>query len=99
MQIKESRNLAQIQPNQEQSSVEETLNSMLKDPKIRSALGCPVTRKILDSKECVILDIGDLITSKAVIQAQNAGVLDRLLNSVYKSPTKNTCWNNHFRQR
>ncbi len=82
MQIEERRNPCQIRVDQSQ------INSA-KEQKIRSVLGYPVTRRIVNSEERIILDVGDLITSKAVIQARKAGVLDLLLNSVYISPAKN----------
>lgn len=82
MQIEERRNPCQIQADQSQIN-------LAKEQKIRSVLGYPVTRRIVNGEERIILDVGDLITSKAVIQARQAGVLDLLLNSVYISPTQN----------
>jgi uncharacterized protein YrrD len=50
---------------------------------IKSALGRPVTRVILDPHDQVILNVGELITHQAIDTAQQAGVLDILLGSVY----------------
>lgn len=50
---------------------------------VKSALGRPTTRVILDRSDNVILNAGDLITNAAVQQARAAGVLDILLDSVY----------------
>ncbi len=50
---------------------------------IEQALGRPVTRVILDTKDNVILNVGELITHRAIQQATENGVLNILLNSVY----------------
>ena len=52
--------------------------------KERDALGRPVTRVILDPQDTIILNIGEIITNKAVAAAREAGVLDMLLDSVSK---------------
>jgi uncharacterized protein YrrD len=52
--------------------------------RIESALGRPVTRVILDPQDQVILNVGELITHEAVRRADAGGVLNILLNSVYK---------------
>lgn len=52
--------------------------------RIEEALGRPVSRVILDPQDHVILNVGELITHKAIRQAGQAGVLNILLNSVYK---------------
>jgi uncharacterized protein YrrD len=51
--------------------------------RIEMALGRPVSRVILDPQDNVILNMGELITNKAIWQAEQAGVLNILLNSVY----------------
>jgi uncharacterized protein YrrD len=51
--------------------------------RIEQALGRPVTRVILDPQDNVILNMGELITHRAIWQAEQAGVLNILLNSVY----------------
>lgn len=51
---------------------------------INDAVGRPVTKVILDRKDEVILDLGDIITHQAVQRANDAGLLDTLLGSVYK---------------
>jgi uncharacterized protein YrrD len=50
---------------------------------IEQALGRPVTRVILDAQDNVILNVGELITHRAIHQATENGVLKILLNSVY----------------
>jgi uncharacterized protein YrrD len=54
--------------------------------RIEQALGRPVNRVILDPQDNVILNVGELITHEAIRQAEQGGVLNILLNSVY---TKN----------
>ncbi|MDB9311761.1 PRC-barrel domain-containing protein [Spirulina sp. CS-785/01] len=54
------------------------------DQRIQQALGRPVTRVICDRRGNIILDIGDLITHRAVEQARKADVLDRLLSATYQ---------------
>jgi len=51
---------------------------------IADAIGRPVTKVILDREDNVVLDLGDIITHQAVQQAYDAGMLDSLLDSVYK---------------
>lgn len=51
---------------------------------INDAVGRPVTKVILDRSDEVILDLGDIITHEAVQRAYEAGILDSLLESVYK---------------
>ena len=52
---------------------------------IEDAVGRPVTKVILDLQDRVVLDLGDIITHRAVQQAHEAGALDSLLGSVYKA--------------
>ncbi len=55
--------------------------------RIEQALGRPVSRVILDLQDNVILNVGELITHAAIRQAEQGGVLNILLNSVYmKNP-------------
>ncbi len=54
-----------------------------KKQRIEQALGRPVTRVILDPEDKVILNVGELITHRAVSQATESGVLNILLSSVY----------------
>lgn len=59
----------------------------LEDQRIKGALGRPVTRVILDRADRLILNSGDLITHRSIMEARQADVLDVLLGSVYtKSP-------------
>jgi uncharacterized protein YrrD len=53
------------------------------EQRIKGALGRPTTRVILDLNDEVILNVGELITHKAIESARSAGILDLLLDSVY----------------
>lgn len=55
----------------------------MKKQRIEQALGRPVTRVILDPEDNVILNVGELITHRAVSEAEKSGVLNILLSSVY----------------
>jgi hypothetical protein len=55
----------------------------IKQQRIEQALGRPVTRVILDPQDNVILNVGELITHRAIRLADQGGVLNVLLNSVY----------------
>ncbi|MBD1822740.1 PRC-barrel domain-containing protein [Cyanobacteria bacterium FACHB-DQ100] len=56
--------------------------------RVEHALGRPVNRVILDRQDNVILNVGEIITHKAIEQAEASGVINILLNSVYsKEPT------------
>lgn len=50
--------------------------------RIRAALGRPVTRVILAPDDSIILNVGEIITNKAVDAARAGNVLDILLDSV-----------------
>jgi uncharacterized protein YrrD len=56
---------------------------VMKQQRIEQALGRPVTRVILDLEDNVILNVGELITHRAIRQAEASEVLNILLNSVY----------------
>ena len=64
-------------------NLKESFYPVIEDPQILAILGCPITRKIVDAEDNVILNVGDLITVKAVVQAKQAGHLKTLLNAVY----------------
>jgi hypothetical protein len=53
------------------------------EQRIKGALGRPTTRVILDRNDEVILNVGELITHKAINSARSADILDLLLDSVY----------------
>ncbi|WP_310482851.1 PRC-barrel domain-containing protein [Chamaesiphon sp. VAR_48_metabat_403] len=55
----------------------------LEQKRIKGALGRPTTRVILDRQDTVILNVGELISHKAIDSARSAGILDVLLDSVY----------------
>lgn len=59
-------------------------NNFWQDKKIKSILGHPVKRVICDKQGKVILDIGDIITFRALEQIKQANELDYLFSSVYR---------------
>ncbi|MGH8000158.1 MAG: PRC-barrel domain-containing protein, partial [Brasilonema sp.] len=59
---------------------------VLEEQRIKQALGRPVNRIILDRKDNIILSPGDIITHRAIELARQAGVLDILFSSVWKTP-------------
>jgi uncharacterized protein YrrD len=65
------------------SDFQERTEQEAHEHQIKSALGRPVTRVILDAQDNVILNTGELITHQAIETARQAGVLDILLGSVY----------------
>jgi uncharacterized protein YrrD len=70
------------------SDFQERSQQAIDDQRIKRALGRPTTRVILDRHDEVILNVGELITHKAVESARSAGTLDLLLDSVYtETPT------------
>jgi uncharacterized protein YrrD len=60
----------------------------IEEQRIKGALGRPVTRVILDNADNVILNVGELITHRAISSARQSNVLDVLLNSVYTETPK-----------
>jgi uncharacterized protein YrrD len=65
------------------SETQETTAREAEEQRIKYAVGRPAARVILDKQDNVILNVGELITHKAVEDARQAGVLDMLLSSVY----------------
>ena len=55
-----------------------------REQRIRDALGRPVTRVILAPDDSVILNVGEVVTNKAIDTARAHNVLDMLLDSVSK---------------
>ena len=51
---------------------------------IQDAVGRPVTKVILDRQDNVILNLGDIITHESVQRSYDAGMLDSMLENVYK---------------
>ena len=51
---------------------------------MRDALGRPVTRVILAPDDSIILNVGEIVTHKAVQAARDGNVLDILVESVNK---------------
>jgi hypothetical protein len=56
----------------------------LEEERIKGAVGRPVSRVILDPQDNVLLNVGEIITYRAIQQARQTGVLDVLLGSVAK---------------
>ncbi|WP_119674725.1 PRC-barrel domain-containing protein [Deinococcus sp. RM] len=54
------------------------------EQKVRDALGRPVTRVILAPDDSIILNVGEIVTHKAVQAARDGDVLDILVESVNK---------------
>jgi uncharacterized protein YrrD len=65
------------------TGLQERSTEALEEQRIRGALGRPTTRVILDRQDEVILNVGELITHKAINDARLANVLGLLLDSVY----------------
>ena len=59
-------------------------NNVWEEKKIKSILGYPVKRVICDKQGNIILNIGDIISFRALEQIKQANELDYLLNSVYR---------------
>lgn len=57
--------------------------SEIEKRRIRGALGRPVNRVIFDTRDNVVLNIGELVTHRAIKDARQAGVLDILLDSIH----------------
>ncbi|MGB3761209.1 MAG: hypothetical protein WBA07_33355 [Rivularia sp. (in: cyanobacteria)] len=54
------------------------------EKKIKSILGHPVKRVICDKQGNIILDIGDIISFRALEQVKQANKLDDLFTCVYR---------------
>lgn len=65
------------------TGLQENSSQELEEQRIKRALGRPIDRVLLSPQDQVILNVGELITNKAVDEARTAGVLDILLSSVY----------------
>lgn len=65
------------------SDLQERGAEAIDDKRIMGALGRPTTRVILDTNDEVILNVGELITHRAIESARSAGLLSLLLDSVY----------------
>lgn len=61
-------------------------SSAIMDQRIKGALGRPVNRVILDQNDSVILNVGELVTHRAIAEARQADVLDILLGSIHDAP-------------
>ncbi len=58
-------------------------SNAIEEKRIKGALGRPVNRVILDSRDEVLLNVGELVTHQAIVEARKADVLDILLGSIY----------------
>ncbi|WP_216325352.1 PRC-barrel domain-containing protein [Deinococcus aestuarii] len=68
-------------------AIEERQEQQL-EQKVRDALGRPVNRVILAPDDTIILNVGEIITNKAVQLAREGNVLDILVDSVSKETVK-----------
>jgi len=59
-------------------------NNFWQNEDIKNILGHPVKRVISDKQGNIILDIGDIISFRALEQVQQANKLDYLFSSVYR---------------
>lgn len=59
-------------------------NNFWQDKKIKSILGHPVKRVICDKQGNIILNIGDIISFRALEQVKQANELDYLFSCVYR---------------
>lgn len=66
------------------SKHDRTTKNFWQEKKIKSILGHPVKRIICDKQGNIILDIGDIITFRALEQVKQANELDYLFTSVYR---------------
>jgi uncharacterized protein YrrD len=87
-QVKEGAKGLWEQVKQTASDLQEHGTQAIEDKRIKGALGRPVTRVILDRNDEVILNVGELITHKAIETATQADVLGVLLDSVYTDTPK-----------
>lgn len=90
VQLKDRANIAQENFNTFWHSLQEKVEKLqgrsiraIKNQRVKKALGRPVTRVILDAQDNVILNVGELITHRAIRQATESSVLNILLSSVY----------------
>lgn len=65
------------------TGIQERSIRTVEEQRVKSALGRPVTRVILDQSDHVILNTGELITHHAIESARQADTLEVLLGSVY----------------
>ncbi len=63
---------------------ERNTNNAWEDKKFQSILGHPVKRVICDKQGNIILNIGDIISFRALEQVKQANELDLLFASVYR---------------
>lgn len=63
----------------------EKMSSEREEQQIKSAVGRPVTRVILDKDDNVILKTGEIITHESIEKARHSNVLDVLVSSVNKA--------------
>lgn len=80
--LQEDASIAWRNLNQQFQEWKRQSNRTIHRRRIEYALGRPVTRVILDPRDQVILNVGELITHRAIAQAERSGVLNILLNSV-----------------
>lgn len=62
----------------------ESNNTFWQDKRIKNILGHPVKRVIRDKQGNIILDIGDIISFRAMEKIKQANELDYLFSCVYR---------------
>lgn len=79
--MNENKNVARF------STIEDSLRQ---SEELTEILGYPSLRTVRDRENNVILEVGDLITYKAVERAKQAGVFEQLLSAVYRQNCQET---------
>lgn len=59
-------------------------NNLCEEKQVRTILGHPVKRIIRDRQGNIILNVGDLITFRALERVKQANAMDYLYSSVYR---------------
>lgn len=83
--IKSQASDAWMRIKEKATHMREKLSNEREEQQIKSAVGRPVTRVILDKDDNVILKTGEIITHESVEKARHSNVLDVLVSSVYKN--------------
>jgi len=60
------------------------IDQIQEDKQIKAILGYPVKRTVRDKEGNIILNVGDIISFRALEQVKQADVLDSLFRSVYR---------------
>ncbi|MEB3220104.1 MAG: hypothetical protein VKN72_28255 [Nostocales cyanobacterium 94392] len=60
------------------------IDQIQEDKQIKAILGYPVKRTVRDKEGNIILNVGDIISFRALEEVKQADVLDSLFRSVYR---------------